>query len=52
MVTDVTITSLAAAPLHAFEIWSNPQAVAKRFEAAMGFPLPRLGSLAHHPMAR
>jgi heterotetrameric sarcosine oxidase gamma subunit len=44
IVTDLTITPLPAAPLHALEIWSNPQGVAKRFEAAMGFPLPRLGT--------
>jgi heterotetrameric sarcosine oxidase gamma subunit len=43
-VTDVTITSLPAAPLHALEIWSNAEAVAKRFEAATGFPLPHLGT--------
>ena len=43
-VIDVTITLLPAAPLHALEIWGNAPAVAKRFEAASGFPLPRLGS--------
>ena len=42
--TDVTITTLPAAPLHAFEIWRDAQAVATRFEAAMGFALPRLGT--------
>jgi len=42
-VTDVTITPLPAAPLHVFEIWSNPSAVAKRFSAAMGFDLPATG---------
>ena len=41
--TDVTITTLPAAPLHVFEIWSNPAAVAKRFQAAMGFALPATG---------
>ena len=41
--TDVTITPLPAAPLHAFEIWSNPAAVANRFEAATGFALPQMG---------
>lgn len=40
--TDVTISALPAAPLHALEIWSNPAAVAKRFEAATGFALPTL----------
>jgi heterotetrameric sarcosine oxidase gamma subunit len=43
IVTDVTITLLPAAPLHAFEIWSNASAVAKRFEAATGFALPPTG---------
>ena len=41
--TDVTITALPAAPLHAFEIWSNPALVARRFEAATSFALPPLG---------
>jgi heterotetrameric sarcosine oxidase gamma subunit len=42
-VTDVTITPLPAAPLHALEIWSEAPAVAKRFEAATGFALPPMG---------
>ena len=41
--TDVTITPLPAQPLHAIEIWSNPEAVARRFKAAIGFALPRTG---------
>ena len=41
--TDVTITPLPAAPLHALEIWSNPAEVAARFEAATGFALAPLG---------
>ena len=41
--TDVTIAALPAAPLHAFEIWSNPGEVAKRFEASTGFALPPSG---------
>lgn len=41
--TDVTITALPAAPLHALEIWSNPAEVAKRFEATIGFALPPSG---------
>ena len=41
--TEVTITALPAAPLHALEIWSNPANVAKRFEAATGFALPPSG---------
>jgi heterotetrameric sarcosine oxidase gamma subunit len=43
IVTDLTITPLPAAPLHALEIWSNAPAVAKRFEAAMAFALPPMG---------
>jgi hypothetical protein len=42
-VTDVTITPLPAQPLHAIEIWSNPEAVARRFKAAIGFALPGTG---------
>ena len=42
-VTDVTITVLPAAPLHALEIWSNPADVARRFADHCGFALPRLG---------
>ena len=41
--TDVTITVLPAAPLHALEIWSNPAAVATRFKKAAGFALPAMG---------
>lgn len=41
--TDVTITPLADAPLHALEIWSNPAAVAARFQTATGFALPKTG---------
>ena len=43
IVIDVAITPLPAAQLHVFEIWSNPEAVAKRFEAAHGFALPKIG---------
>jgi heterotetrameric sarcosine oxidase gamma subunit len=43
IVTDLTITPVPAAPLHALEIWSNAPAVAKRFEAAMAFALPPMG---------
>ena len=42
--TNVTMTPLPAAPLHVFEIWSNPAAVAKRFKAATGFELPATGT--------
>lgn len=41
--TDVTITMLPAAPLHALEIWSNPASVAKRFKETAGFSLPAMG---------
>ena len=41
--TEVTITTLPAVPLHVFEIWSNAAAVAKRFKAATGFALPATG---------
>ena len=41
--TELTISTLPAAPLHAFEIWSNAAAVAKRFEATCGFALPATG---------
>ena len=43
IVTDVTITTLPATPLHALEIWSNAPAVAKRFETATAISLPLLG---------
>ena len=41
--TDITITVLPPAPLHALEIWSNPAAVAARFKKAAGFALPAMG---------
>ena len=41
--TDVTITALPAVTLHAFEIWSNPGAVAERFAAIKGMALPVMG---------
>ena len=50
--TDVSITILPAAPLHAFEIWSNPGAVAKRFAAATGFELPMTGRSSGTQMVR
>ncbi len=40
--TDVTITVLPAAPLHALEIWSSAAEVAARFAAAIGFALPSM----------
>jgi heterotetrameric sarcosine oxidase gamma subunit len=42
-VTEVTITTLPAAPLHVFEIWGNAASVATRFEATCGFALPHMG---------
>ena len=44
--TDLTITPLAAAPLHALEIWSNPREVAARLTAELGVSLPPLGQSA------
>lgn len=47
--TDATsITMLPAAPLHALEIWSNPQAVAERIEKALGFAPPAMGRSAKY----
>ncbi len=50
--TDITITALPAAPLHVFEIWSNPAAVANRFETALGRSLPVLGRALQLPAMR
>ena len=44
--TDVTITALPSAPLHALEIWGDATAMAKRFQAATGFALPVMGQSA------
>ena len=41
--TELTISTLPAAPLHVFEIWSNAASVAKRFKATCGFALPHMG---------
>ncbi len=41
--TNVTITPLLAAPLHALEIWSNPVAAAKRFKTATSLDFPGMG---------
>lgn len=49
---DVTISALPPAPLHALEIWSNAQAVAKRFKTAAGFDLPPMGQSAGNAVAR
>jgi heterotetrameric sarcosine oxidase gamma subunit len=51
-VTDVTVTPLPAAPLHALEIWSNASAVAKRFKAATGFAFPTMGRSAGNDALR
>jgi heterotetrameric sarcosine oxidase gamma subunit len=45
-VTELTITPLAAAPLHVLEIWSDPEAVAARFAVVKGFALPAMGQAA------
>jgi heterotetrameric sarcosine oxidase gamma subunit len=42
-VTELTITQLPAAPLHALEIWSHPADVAARFARDMGVSLPAMG---------
>lgn len=41
---DVTIREVPPAPLHAMEVWSNPQSVAARFAKAKGFALPPMGN--------
>ena len=41
--TDTTITTLTAAPLHALDVWSHPAAVGARFQAAFGAALPAMG---------
>jgi heterotetrameric sarcosine oxidase gamma subunit len=52
IVTEVTISIRPAAPLHIFEIWSAPAAVAARFEAVTGFALPPLGRSAGNDALR
>lgn len=42
MTESTSITALPAAPLHALEIWSDPQAVATRIEKALGLALPAM----------
>lgn len=41
--TDLAITALPAAPLHALEIWGDAPEVAKRFAKAYGASLPAAG---------
>ncbi|WP_298173495.1 sarcosine oxidase subunit gamma family protein [Novosphingobium sp.] len=43
MTDPTSITVIPAAPLHALEIWANPQAVATRVQKALGFALPVMG---------
>ena len=43
IVTDMMIMALPPAPLHVLEIWSNPAAVAERFQSEAGFALPIMG---------
>ena len=50
--TDITVTTLPAAPLHALEILSNPPAVGARFEAALGAALPAMGRSLELPALR
>ena len=45
--TEVTITPLDPAPLHAVELWSNPAAVSARFATATGVDLPMMGRSTH-----
>ena len=52
IVTEPTITALPAAPLHALEIWSNPPAVAERFNAATQAALPAMGKSLTLPAMR
>ncbi|MEI6641639.1 MAG: sarcosine oxidase subunit gamma family protein [Novosphingobium sp.] len=42
MTEPTSIIALPAAPLHALEIWSNPQAVAVRVHKALDFALPAM----------
>ena len=42
-VTNLSIETLPAIPLYALEIWSNPAAVAERFNANIGIALPATG---------
>lgn len=44
--TDVTITPLPAAPLHALEIWSNPAKAAARIKKVCELALPETGRAA------
>ena len=49
--TELTITALPPAPLHAVEIWSNPLEFSERCMAALGFAPPGMGrSVASHTL--
>ena len=50
--TDTTITTLPAAPLHALEVWSNPAAVGARFQAAFTAALPAMARSLQLPAMR
>ncbi len=41
--TEVTISRLPAAPLHALEVWSNPAKLAARIAKTTGLALPAIG---------
>lgn len=41
--TELTITTLPPAPLHALELWSNPAKAAARIKQACGLALPATG---------
>lgn len=49
MTDPTSITALPAAPLHALEIWSHPQAVALRVQKALGIALPAMNRSAANP---
>lgn len=44
--TELSITVLPAAPLHALELWSNPAKAAARIKKACGLALPATGQSA------
>ena len=46
IVTELTISALPPAPLHAVEIWSNPGAFSERCLAVLGVAPPRMGQSA------
>lgn len=44
--TELSISALPAAPLHALELWSNPAKAAARIKKACGLALPETGRAA------